>query len=324
MYEKTYLSVSVSRVLQSEYPMGDPFGGPAYGEKAMPFVAVVAAVWGAAALGGAITAIAAATTVAATIGAAFTAIAAIGAITAGVGVITGNQRLVKIGGIMGLVGGVGALAGSVGMFGAMDAPLSSIGSAVDAGEVTGAGITGSEAAGLTTTAPASFPEITGAPINTANDTLNAYSSLDAAGVQPSSIVNPTPAAPAPSSAATPAAPPSAVELVKSAAPGKGVADSATTWFDKFTSFVTNKDNAAIVKIGGDFVGGYFDKNKQAQAGLADAQADLVRQQIENMNRPMPVAIPGNRPNPFAVTGANPVYNAPYVNTKGIINVTGTV
>ncbi len=40
---KTYLSLAVSRAWEKDGPVGDPMGGPAYGERAMPLVAVVLA-----------------------------------------------------------------------------------------------------------------------------------------------------------------------------------------------------------------------------------------------------------------------------------------
>ena len=50
MYKKVYLSRSQTRAMAIEHPIGDPFGGPAYGEKNDP---VTAAIVGGATLGGA-------------------------------------------------------------------------------------------------------------------------------------------------------------------------------------------------------------------------------------------------------------------------------
>lgn len=101
-YQKTHLSVAMSRAYSMDNPVGDPFGGPAYGEKNGPAVAIMLPVF--------------------TMSATFTAMAA-GSIMAGlafagsamslVGTLSGNQKLSKIGAVVGLVGG----AGMAGMFG---------------------------------------------------------------------------------------------------------------------------------------------------------------------------------------------------------------
>ena len=100
-YQKTYLSRAMTRAMSIDHPIGDPHGGPAYGERNEPVSAILA-------IGGM----------------AFTAEAAIGgSIMAGlafagsalslVGNITGNSTLSKIGLVAGLVGG----AGMSGLFG---------------------------------------------------------------------------------------------------------------------------------------------------------------------------------------------------------------
>jgi hypothetical protein len=90
-------------------PVGDPFGGPAYGERAMPVVAVVAAGMGIATGVGMVAA--AGGLAAMSIGSAIVAgsLIAGGALTI-VGTVTGNQKLTKIGGTLSLIGGVGAMA----------------------------------------------------------------------------------------------------------------------------------------------------------------------------------------------------------------------
>ena len=82
---------------------------------AMPVIAVVAAivsVAGAASAVGAVVAGAALT--ASTV---FAVIGAVGAVTAAVGAVTGNAKLLKIGAVIGLVGGIGSFATSSGIFG---------------------------------------------------------------------------------------------------------------------------------------------------------------------------------------------------------------
>ncbi len=95
MYKKTYLSRAMTRAFAMDAPIGDPFGGPAFGERNDPVSTVVAFFE------------------AATV---FEAVAAIGTALSVVGMVTGNESLTKIGGVMGLVGGFGTLAQN-GVFG---------------------------------------------------------------------------------------------------------------------------------------------------------------------------------------------------------------
>lgn len=98
-YRKSYLSVAESRRWAVENPVGDPFGGPAYGEKRMPVAPVIMAV----------AAYAAENVVVA-------GLLWAGAAMSAVGQITGNKTLTMLGSIAGLAaGGVGML-DSVGAF----------------------------------------------------------------------------------------------------------------------------------------------------------------------------------------------------------------
>lgn len=92
MFKKTYLSRAMTRAWSMDAPIGDPFGGPAFGERNEPVSTFFA------------------------VATAFETIAAIGAVVSVVGMVTGNSDLAKIGGVMGLVGGFGTMAQS-GMFG---------------------------------------------------------------------------------------------------------------------------------------------------------------------------------------------------------------
>ena len=107
--QRSYLSLSLSRAWGMDNPVGDPFGGPAYGERAMPVVAVIAAGMGMAAGVGMVAA--AGGFAAMSIGSALVAgsLIAGGALTI-VGTVTGNQKLTKIGGTLSLIGGIGAMA----------------------------------------------------------------------------------------------------------------------------------------------------------------------------------------------------------------------
>lgn len=101
----------------SEMPVGDPMSGACYGEylksKAVGaiigVVAAVAAVW----TGGATLAAYAAAGSTVSIGSAIAAGAMVaGGVMSGVGAVTGNKKLMKIGGVLALAGGLGSMAAS--------------------------------------------------------------------------------------------------------------------------------------------------------------------------------------------------------------------
>lgn len=101
----------------SEMPVGDPMSGACYGEylksKAIGaiigVVAAVAAVW----TGGATLAAYAAAGSTVSIGSAIAAGAMVaGGVMSGVGAVTGNKKLMKIGGVLALAGGLGSMAAS--------------------------------------------------------------------------------------------------------------------------------------------------------------------------------------------------------------------
>ena len=101
----------------SEMPVGDPMSGACYGEylksKAIGaiigVVAAVAAVW----TGGATLAAYSAAGSTVSIGSAIAAGAMVaGGVMSGVGAVTGNKKLMKIGGVLALAGGLGSMAAS--------------------------------------------------------------------------------------------------------------------------------------------------------------------------------------------------------------------
>lgn len=112
-FQKTYLNRSMTRAMAMDHPIGDPFGGPAYGERRDPVSAVIAVASmygsyaGAAALvGGAISL----GTIAAGV------VFASGALSL-VGNATGNKDLMKVGQVGMLVGGIGGFMDPSGFMG---------------------------------------------------------------------------------------------------------------------------------------------------------------------------------------------------------------
>jgi hypothetical protein len=111
-FEKTYLSRAMTKAMSLDHPIGDPTGGPAYGERRDPVSAVmaVAGMWEAG------TIIAGASTLMA----GFEALTvAQGLMFAGgalslVGNVTGNKDLMILGGAVALGGGIGGLMSDAG------------------------------------------------------------------------------------------------------------------------------------------------------------------------------------------------------------------
>lgn len=95
-FQKTYLSREMSRVYAMDNPVGDPFGGPAYGEKNGPAVALVLPVL---TMG--------ATYAGMMAGSIMAGVAFAGAAVSLVGTVTGNQKLQRIGAVASLIGGAG-------------------------------------------------------------------------------------------------------------------------------------------------------------------------------------------------------------------------
>ena len=107
MIKKIYMSRAQTRAMATEHPIGDPTGGPAYGEKKDPISAAIAI----GSMG--------ATYAAAGTFAAMTVLQGItfaGAALSLVGNVTGNKSLMKLGMVVGIAGGIGALAEGAGLF----------------------------------------------------------------------------------------------------------------------------------------------------------------------------------------------------------------
>lgn len=146
--QKTYLSRAMTRAMALDHPIGDPTGGPAYGEKNDPISAVISI----ASMAGTYAAAGTFAAMTLTQGLVFA-----GAALSLAGNVTGNKTLSKIGMVTGLAGGVGMLAEW--------ATGSTIGSSL--GETFGFGgeaaATGAEAAALAQT-PTGAPQTPAAAV----------------------------------------------------------------------------------------------------------------------------------------------------------------
>lgn len=95
-YQKTYLSREMSRAYAMDNPIGDPFGGAAYGEKNGPAIALALPIMGMVGSYGAMMA-----------GSIMAGISFAGSALSLVGTVTGNQKLQRIGAVAGMIGGFG-------------------------------------------------------------------------------------------------------------------------------------------------------------------------------------------------------------------------
>ena len=107
MIKKIYMSRAETRAMAAEHPIGDPTGGPAYGEKNDPISAAISI----ASMGASYAA--AGTFAAMTV---MQGITFAGAALSLVGNVTGNKSLMKLGMVAGIAGGIGAFAESQGLF----------------------------------------------------------------------------------------------------------------------------------------------------------------------------------------------------------------
>lgn len=111
-YQKTYLSRAMTKAMSLDHPIGDPFGGPAFGEKRDPVSAVVAvsAMYmssaGAAAL---VASVAAGGLAAATVGTVAAGLAFAGGAMSLVGNVTGNANLQRYGSYAMIAGAAGGI-----------------------------------------------------------------------------------------------------------------------------------------------------------------------------------------------------------------------
>ena len=146
-----------------DMPIGDPMGGPAYGQylKSKGLMMVIGIVAAVATMGAGVAVMAAGTMAAQISGGAMIA----GGLMSGIGAVTGNKKLAMIGGVLSLAGGIGAVGSSM---------------------ATGAGWGGAFAEGSGSTALTTF----------AKDTMGTFSSVFSGGTSapatsPEQFMSPT-------------------------------------------------------------------------------------------------------------------------------------
>jgi len=301
----------------SEMPIGDPLSGAAYGEylksKALGAIIGVVAAVAAVATGGATLMAYAAGTAGVSLGSALAAGAMVaGGVMSGVGAVTGNKKLMKIGGVLALAGGLGAMVtgglGNVGNVAAASgsevAPAATAigeGSASTAAETLvgklGGG-TAAEAFGPSTGMNGGILDVSSSASTSVGDIgsgLQAAQNAPAAASfqAPSSGIVDQALGNAPAGGVS--APLNEVPAV-AGAPGAAPAPSSGGFLDNVTGFM--KDNKTLVEMGGKVLGGLGDsamrKDAAAQAAsdgtasdtttaksnLYDAQASSANAQAE--------------------------------------------
>jgi len=205
-FQKTYLSRSMTRAMAMDHPIGDPFGGPAYGERRDPVSAVVAVASMAYSYGGAAALIAGTTAI--TFGSVAAGVVFAGGALSLVGNVTGNKDLMKTGQTAMLLGGLGGLADPSGFMGTAGVDIAKTGA--DAASVSTLADSGSTATSVTSDAVTSAPSVTDVAATPGGDVSASAQNISAP---------PPPSAPAAAPvAAPPAGTPSPTDVM-SAPPG---------------------------------------------------------------------------------------------------------
>lgn len=249
----------------------------------------------------------------------FAAVAAIGAIVAGVGSLTGDADMAKMGGAMGLVGGIGAVASNQSLW--------------PQGSDTAVRPTEVGAAEATEAASAAAPEAAAVPIDTGAPNVPAEVAKTVPAAQPAegALIG---SADATGEAAKGIADAyqntfdngAMKAILDTPKPELGVLDTLKTQADRLMGWA--KDNqllaSGMMQVGGKFMEGLFDPTKPAQTAYLQARADseraqagLLNQQLSTMQAPLPNAVStGTRPASPFLGGSRPVYTPPKINVTG--------
>ena len=213
----------------------------------------------------------------------FQTIAAVGAITAGVGAVTGDQDLMKIGGIAGLAGGVGMFAQNQGW-------LNSTQAVAESGSNT-ASFLGEAAPGVEQVSPTVD---TGAAIQNASDAGNTAMTGDSllaadlgetAGNITQGITQPA----IPTNGLINTSPSNPMDMKLAAGKVVGEAAKDTSVFSslqKFADLLKNKDGTYdknLLAIGANFLGGAFDDKKKAETDYYRSRTASEDAQRTNAN-----------------------------------------
>jgi hypothetical protein len=246
-------------------------------------------------------------------------ISAIGGIIGGIGALTGNEDMMKIGGIAGLAGGIGGFASGKGWL-AADATAAA-GDGGNIGAMLDAPAPGMENVNPTDMRLAAGTQSTpmeASGLADAGSTANMGSGLTQNITQTNSLVSDAPkglidsanpTSPASTALAGPGDPGWGADLGKDPVasltkPGEGGIFGS---LKKFSSFLN--ENKELTSMAGNFIGGMFDDRKKAETELLEARAATERQQLLNGS-----AIPNMnlrlKPQATIFRPGTPTYNAP--------------
>lgn len=260
---KIYLTRAQTRAMSWDHPIGDPFGGPAYGERRDPVSAVVAV----SSMGATYAAAGSLAAMSLTQGLVFAG----GALSLA-GNLTGNKKLSKLGSLVGIAGGVGMLGEAI--------TGQTLAEGFKVGNLTGGATSAAESA-----ASATAPLVESVAQAPAAKELASMAATDTAGQAARAMSTAAPAAATPTTAAA------AAPAVNSP---QGLLRSAL----QFT-----KDNPMAAYVGGQLVSGvgnylgaqderdYADKLRRERTGRLNAgyqQVDTgVNVNPSNVNIQMP-------------------------------------
>lgn len=229
----------------------------------MPVIAVMGAYMGASALAaGGLTA--------------FGTIAAIGSIVSGIGALTGNESMMKIGGIAALAGGVGAFAQGQGW----------IGGDAGAGEASNIkAMTNTTAPGMESVNPSETITAGQAGMGGAE---GATAGMESGMAQNITQTNSLASGAAPGGGLIDATSPTVTNAGFNPGNMKPVAltpqptVTGSSVFDKLKSFSKFlEENKGLASIAGNAIGGMFDEEKKAKAEYYATRSELERQQMIN-------------------------------------------
>jgi hypothetical protein len=224
----------------------------------------------------------------------FEIIAAVGAIASGIGAVTGNEDLMKIGGIASLAGGVGMFAQGQGWIG---------GSIGNEGNI--AAMKGTTAPGVESVAPVidngsqatvdfgqaagnNSIELSTAGLEQAGNTAKAIQQPSGL-IDAPSVVQPATAQPAGLIDATVNKPTNPTDLRLAAGSQTSPQTSGGSILDSFKSFTDifkDKDgryNKDLLSMAGNFVGGMFDEKKEAETAYLKSRTNELNSQMRNAN-----------------------------------------
>lgn len=249
----------------------------------------------------------------------FEVIAAVGAITSGVGALTGNEDLMKLGGVAALAGGVGMFAQGKGWIGGVEKGGEAASNTSAMIKQPGVGVekvtpnVGADIAGTATSSASSAAGKTaGLDTSIASNITAPSASSSSSGLI--DAMNPTDIRLANGTQTTPFMT-QGTKYVAEAAKSNSFMDTIKGFADLFKDD-KGKLNKDMLSMGANFVGGFFDDKKKAETDYINAKNDELSTRRANANAiPDMSSLKVNPKNIFNST-TSPTYYGPRV---GLMN-----